>query len=245
MTPMARRRDESQEFLRAAGLRLKAARKAEGLTQIELGQRLGVTQSVVSDWERGGLASWQENLAALQRHLRTDLSDLALTPLLTTASSPAQSIVVIGEVQGGAFRRALEYPPEERYQVPVTHGITGYEGVPKWALKVIGPSVNLLYPEGTFVIVVRADDTEVCDGDRVVVYDRRGEFREATVKELRVEAGGRIALWPRSSHPDFQDPIYLDPGDEMNQDGPEIAYVVIGSFRPEDRPARSVAWKKL
>lgn len=101
--------------------------------------------------------------------------------------------------------------------------------------------MDLLYPDGSFVIVVSSAETDVRHGDRVVVYRSQGELREATIKEVRVEADGRIGLWPRSSHPDHQVPIYLDDND---QDGPEIAYVVIGVYRPEERPPAPVQFKR-
>lgn len=242
--PRASSAPDQQERLKAAGLRLQKARKAAGLNQAELGLIVGLRQSVISDWEKGKLGSWRDYMAVLTRHLKLDASDPDLTGALIPDSHPAQSIVVVGEVQGGAFRRSVEYPPEERFTVPVAHTLPGYEDLEKWALKVVGPSVDLLYPPGSYIIVVSANDVPVHDGDKVVVYERQGELREATVKQLQVEDDGRIALWPRSSHPDFQQPIYLDPGDELNQDVPEIAYVVIGSFRLEDRPTRTVAWKK-
>lgn len=46
---MARARKDSQE---SAGTRLARLRRDKGLTQIELAEKLGVTQSVVSDYER-------------------------------------------------------------------------------------------------------------------------------------------------------------------------------------------------
>jgi phage repressor protein C with HTH and peptisase S24 domain len=101
------------------------------------------------------------------------------------------------------------------------------------ALKVVGPSVNELYPDGSYVFVVSAADTDVRQGDKVVVFRRQGALCEATIKEVRVDDDGRVVLHPRSTHPDHQEPIYLEPED---QDGPEIAYVVVGSYRPEERP---------
>jgi transcriptional regulator with XRE-family HTH domain len=216
----------------AGGARIREARKAAGLTQSELGERVGVRQSVVSDWERGGLESWRDYVEAIARATGKPILFFNHGEIFSEHSPPARNIAVVGEVQGGAFRLALEYAPEDRVTVPVAP-LPGYEGVQLRALRVVGPSVNELYPDGTFVIVASAADTDVRPGDKVVVYSRQGELREATIKELRVEPDGRIALWPRSSHPDHQAPIYLTDND---QDGPEIAYVVVGSFRQEDRP---------
>jgi transcriptional regulator with XRE-family HTH domain len=219
------------------GARIRAARKEAGLTQAELALRLGLPQSVISDWERGVLQSWVDHSDKLSAALGRPKGHFSLP---TIGLTNTQGIPVIGEVEAGTFRIALEIPPEERIILPIV-ALSGIKGVDQVALKVTGPSMDLLYPDGSYVIVVSADDTDVRDGDRVVVYRAQGELREATIKEVRVEPTGRIGLWPRSSHPEHQQPIYLDPED---QDGPEIAYVVIGQFRQEERPPPPVQWRR-
>lgn len=223
---------DSKEALKADGLRIRDARKRASLTQDQLAQRLGVKQSVVSDWERGELASWKDYIPELTRALNLLPSYFAAGTTRASESQPVRYAEVVGEVQGGTFRLAVEYPPEDRFMLPAIPS-PGYDRVPLRYLRVVGDSVNLLYPDGTFVLVVSTADTDVRSGDRVVVYSRQGELREATIKEIRVEPDGRIALWPRSTHPDHQEPIYLE---AEEQDGPEIAYVVVGSYRPEERP---------
>lgn len=218
------------------GPRIRAARKELGLTQAELGMRLGLPQSVISDWERGTLHSWSDHADKLAMALGKPKSYFSAPSVTVTAT---KGIPVVGEVEAGAFRFALEIPEQDRVILPIV-ALPGMNDVEQVALKVTGPSMDLLYPDGSYVIVVSADDTDVRDGDRVVVYRAQGELREATIKEVRVEEG-RIGLYPRSSHADHQDPIFLDPQD---QDGPEIAYVVIGQFRQEERPAPAVQWRK-
>ncbi len=211
------------------GARIREARRAAGKTQAEVAAALGATQSVISDWENDRLHSWvdvAERLALLLGRPQGYFRERGAAPV------EARGIDVIGAVQGGVFQLAVEWPDEDRFQVPVAP-LPGYEGVQLRALKVVGPSVNQLYPDGSYVIVARAEDVEVREGDRVVVYRSHGGLIEATIKELRVEQDGRIALWPRSDHPEFQEPIYLEASD---QDAPQIAFVVVGSFRQERRP---------
>jgi transcriptional regulator with XRE-family HTH domain len=220
---------------RLAGLRIREARRAAGLSQVDLAKRLSLPQSVISDWERGELQSWRDYIPALSQHLDRPASYFAADGETTSSvnTSSVREIPVVGEVQGGAFRMAYEFPADEREFVPLAAAAyPAYAGVQLRALRVVGPSVNELYPDGTYVIVVSSADTDVRHGDRVVVFSRQGALCESTIKEVRVE-GSRVVLHPRSSHPDHQSPIYLDPAD---QDGPEIAYVVIGSYRPEERP---------
>ncbi len=51
------------------GGRLEAWRKAAGLTQRELGERLGVTQQTVSDWESGDITPAWERASDFDREL--------------------------------------------------------------------------------------------------------------------------------------------------------------------------------
>jgi transcriptional regulator with XRE-family HTH domain len=218
------------------GQKIRAARKAAGLTQAELASRLGVPQSVISDWENEKLKSFVDHAAAIHRALKIPLDVL----LRSSPISPVRGIEVVGMVQAGVWRNAVEWPPEERTLLPVV-GVNGYEGARLSGLKVAGASMDLLYPDGSYVIVVSSEDTDVRHGDRVVVYRAKGELTEASLKEVRVDADGRVGLWPRSSSPEHQEPIYLEPGD---QDGPEIAYVVVGRFSMEDRPAPAIQLRK-
>lgn len=221
---------------RLAALRIREARKAAKLSQTELAKRLGLPQSVISDWEREELQSWRDYLPQIATQLGVPESYFATGDETTSSvnASAVRAIPVVGEVQGGAFRMAYEFPPDERDAIRVAaDAYPAYAGVQLRALKVTGPSVNLIYPDGSHVIVVSAEDTDVRPGDKVVVFQRRGGFCESTIKEVGIEAGGRVVLYPRSTHPDHQEPIYLD---EADQDSPEIAYVVIASYRDEERP---------
>lgn len=215
------------------GKRIRDARKDAGMTQAELGEAMGVTQSVVSDWENGRLSSWQEHRDKLARVLSKPAGYFAAPQ--NTLVLPA-GIEVVGEIQAGVFRSAIEVPPGERAIIRAMPPL-GYEHLRLAALKVVGPSMDLVYPDGSYVVVVSAYDTDVRNGDRVVVYRSQGLLREATLKEVQVEPDGRVALWPRSSHPDHQEPIYLN---DAEQDGPEIAYVVVARYQDEDRPPQPV-----
>lgn len=219
------------------GAKIKAARKAAGLSQVVLAQRLGLPQSVISDWERDRLDSWRAHADRIALALGKPRGYFAAPQ--TTALN-VREIPVIGEVQAGVFREAVEIPEEERIMLPMVN-LSGYNQLQLFGLKVIGPSMDLHYPDGSYVIVASAADTDVRDGDKVVVYRSQGELRETTIKQVEVEADGRIALVPKSTHPDFQERIYLSPDE---QDGPEIAYVVIASYNMEKRPPPPIQWRK-
>jgi transcriptional regulator with XRE-family HTH domain len=58
------------------GQRLARLRKERGITQVELAQELGVTQSHVSEWERGNLRLHGELIATIARLLEVTADEL-------------------------------------------------------------------------------------------------------------------------------------------------------------------------
>lgn len=124
-------------------------------------------------------------------------------------------IFVKGEVQAGVYREAIEWRGDEWYSVTVPTS-DRFPGIERFGLYVRGNSMNMLYPEGTIVVVVRFGDIArgPRPGERVVVLRRSsvtGEF-EATLKEYQQDSEGRHILWPRSTDPEFQTPFVLQDG---------------------------------
>lgn len=140
------------------------------------------------------------------------------------------AVWVVGTVEAGAFREAVEWDRSKWYAVDVP--------VPERfrrkakALEVRGYSMDLEYLPGAVVIWVDfLDYRPPRHEDHVIVYSHRstGEV-EATVKELRIDDGGRQWLWPRSTKPEHQQPINVDalPADIETI---EIRGIVIGDYR--------------
>lgn len=142
-------------------------------------------------------------------------------------------VPVVGSVQAGAWAEILDDPPDPEDLVPIY--LPGFEGASLYALRIHGPSMDMFYPDGSLVIVCPAVEIGVREGDHVVVRRRRGSLAETTVKEVVREPTG-IALWPRSTDPNFQEPIRLETVRDAD-DGPEIIAVVVSSYliRPVQR----------
>lgn len=143
-------------------------------------------------------------------------------------------VPVVGDIQAGVFAEAMD-DFEEPEVIPVH--LAGFEGAQLFALRVRGRSMDKHYPDGTMVIVCPAAEIGVREGDHVVVRRRRGSLVETTLKEV-VREKGAIALWPRSTDPQFQDPIRLELVRDADE-GPEIIGVVVSSYtiRPiQNRP---------
>lgn len=142
-------------------------------------------------------------------------------------------IPVAGEVAAGLWREtfAIEAHEIDEY---VTIDVKGYERSRLYALKIVGPSMNLVYPDGRYVVVAPAAEAGVRIGDYVVVERYKADLVEVTVKELARERG-QLVLYPRSSDPRFQEPIRLK-ASEDDQTAPRIIGVVVADYARRERP---------
>jgi repressor LexA len=205
-------------------------RTLKGWNQRELGERLGVTQATVSRWE-GGSKPDLEYLLALAAlagmPLESWLRQRTISPNVNVSG-----VKVVGAVQAGAWLEALEWPADEQYGIDVPED-SRFRGFTKKALRVQGPSMNKLYPEGSYVIVVPYIELEMQpeDGDKVVCQRTRADgLVEATIKQY-VLSGGKPYLWPRSTDPEHQTPLLLTP--ESDGEKVQITAKVIGAYIPE------------
>ena len=77
----ADRRPEYHGGMETMGQRIKALREARGMSQQELGQRVGVSKSAVSQWETDSTASVKlPTFLALLEVLHTDMEYLVYGP---------------------------------------------------------------------------------------------------------------------------------------------------------------------
>lgn len=148
-----------------------------------------------------------------------------------TALGP--QLFVIGEVAAGLFREAWKLPDDE--WVAYTGRADVAAPVQKrFGLKVVGDSMDLLYPPGTILDCVEYDHEEpVPDGKRVIVqrFKKDGAV-ESTVKELVRDAQGVRWLVPRSNNPSHR-AIRCDQPDSPEIKRVEIFGIVVASIRPE------------
>jgi transcriptional regulator with XRE-family HTH domain len=230
--------------------RLRTAMDAVGMSQSELARRIGSApqsiQSILS-----GASKTSRHIAKIANVLQVSTLWLAegqgpmrpgtptpsgyhevAGPTAVLSPTPLRPIKVVGHVQAGHFREALEWPAADQWEVFVPISPT-YSSLPITALEVRGPSMDMLYPHGSLVICVKFIDLgrDPKSGERVVVYRTLPNgLVEASVKEYRIDRDGQPRLWPRSSHPDFQAPVTVEPnpGEVML-----ITHLVVGSYRSE------------
>ncbi|QCE32774.1 hypothetical protein FAI41_03790 [Acetobacteraceae bacterium] len=194
-------------------------RQETGDSYSKIARNCGLAQSTISrfmdDTQTTGVlsATTEEKILSIygaetpnplkNQHFRTFPSP----KLLTT-----HQINVIGSVQAGLWREAMELSHEDRYQI-AAHVPEKYKTIPYYGLLVQGESMNRIFPDGSIVIVAnfldlaRGPET----GDYVIVQ-RRDPYSaafEATVKAFQQCENGEMLLWPRSTDPHFQRPFVL------------------------------------
>lgn len=199
--------------------RLADARDAAGLTQQQAADFLGINRDRYSKYEGRSVIPVDFAVRIAERlgkpfeyFVRVDPVNEIFPTSPHTDISPfagTRPVMAVGAVQAGMFREALEWEPDrqERLAIPVD---IPYSDKPLKALKVVGPSMNMWYPDGSYVVLVPTIHLPggwlPATGQHVIAQRRNewGEF-EATIKEIAYD-GNDILLWPRSDHPDFQKP---------------------------------------
>lgn len=109
---------------------------------------------------------------------------------------------VVGQVEAGAWREAIEWPEEKQFDIPILKD-GRYPGVARYALELVGDSMNTLYPfPQTYVIFVRFLDIMrgPMPGETVIAHRQRHEMFEATCKTFTLN-GAAGYLEPRSTNP--------------------------------------------
>lgn len=158
-------------------LRLKEARKAKGLTQVEVSKIIGISQNGYSDWETG-----KNRVDAVSLNKLADLYGVTVDYLLGGSEAPTNTalrIPVLGSVPAGVPLEAIEDIVDwEELPQSMASGEKEY-----FALEVKGDSMWPDYLPGD-VVIVRRQPT--CDsGDDCVVYING---YDATLKQVRLNA---------------------------------------------------------
>ena len=207
------------------GTRIRQAREGAGKSQENIADHFGITREAVSQWESGHTRPRTHRLVALARFLGTTLEwlmtesgEMPVADVATVLPTSHNRIFVVGEVQAGVWREAMEESPDVRHYIETPED-PRYPGICRFALRVKGQSMGDVFPDGSIIICVKLMDIgrQPLDGEYVIVQRVRPDgLTEATVKQY-VLKDGQVYLWPRSQHPDFQQPLKLTPDGENEE----------------------------
>lgn len=168
--------------------RLKEARRAKGLTQVEVAKYIGITQGGYSGWERGDINIDGVSLARL-----AELFDVTTDYLIGKTDIQTDKpikIPVLGSVPAGVPLEAIEDILDWE-ELPQSMAAGGRE---YFALEVKGDSMWPDYLPGD-VVIVRKQPT--CDsGEDCVVYVNG---YDATLKTVRLnDSDQSLTIVPRN-----------------------------------------------
>lgn len=206
-------------------INLAEHRRRKKLSQAALAEMLGVEQPTVQRWETGKRQPDLEQLGSLADALGIAPGELFTLPQQVPLGP---TLNVKGEVAAGVWRPAFELPQDEWQRFTGRPDILASLDM-RFGLRVVGESMNELYPHGSIVECVSVfSGADIIPGKRVIVVRQRDDLEyEATVKEL-VETDGRLWAVPRSTNPTFR----AFPLDE-NEDGiieTRIAAIVVAAI---------------
>jgi phage repressor protein C with HTH and peptisase S24 domain len=190
---------------------LRAELEKPGRSQSALARFLGLEHpSIVNRMVAGQRTIKATEADRIRQYLSSTEDSTAAITHSGQVALQASSLPVRGIVEAGSWR-------EVAYSDIATEELIAPKSIVDsgaYALKVAGPSMDLFYPDGSYVIVQPWHGGPLPIGKHVIVERERDGLRETTIKELCRAADGRLELWPRSSQPGHQTPLTYDEHDE-------------------------------
>lgn len=212
-----------EERKKRAAERVRELRESFGMEQPEFARFLGLPkdgQSSISKWESAKSAPGSKAAALLALKGGKDaLYYQGLEPAPSVSASKIRMAPIVGVVQAGAWREAIEFPPDEQEQFPVPPNTPNFD---VQAFIVRGTSMDQVFPDGTVVLVAGtiANRINPRGGDYVLVQRTDADgLIEASLKQYVVDVDGTKWLWPRSNDPRFQAPLAVDENDDATITG--------------------------
>lgn len=206
---------------------LKAELRQPGRSQSALARYLGVVPEIVNRMCSGSRSIKSHEADQIREYLATH-GVAATFAHISPRPSNVSLLTVRGTVEAGSWREVaftdLIHDPET---LPAPHSVVDSGA---FALRVAGPSMDQLYPDGSYVVVQPWHGGPLPFGKRVIVERTRHGLVETTVKELVHGPDGEPELRPRSTHPAHQAPILYK---DMEDVTVRIIGIVIWSMKPE------------
>lgn len=167
---------------------IRAARKAAGLTMKELGARVGVKESTISQYETGKRQPDNTMLLMLAEELNTTVSYLLAedirkerVPILT---DDVITLPILGDVAAGFDRVAIEDWEGDSIDIPRSY-LKGRPLNDFFVLRVTGNSMYPMFMEGDIVLVLRQPTLNHSGDIGVILYDQE----EASLKKVEFAPG--------------------------------------------------------
>lgn len=211
--------------------KLLELRKKTGMTQQQLADLVGTSQPQIKKLEKGQRAltkQWAERLAP---HLHVSPEEIMFEkPLQKTE---VVGLRVMGIIKAGDWKdiSILGDDDTEPEVIQVARD-PRFPRAEQYALRVEGDSMNEMFADGAYVTCVDYADSGLYLKTGLILHVERTlagtHLVETTLKEVKVLAGGKFALVPRSTNPVHKE--FVLNGDESIEI--RVRGVVTGKWEP-------------
>ena len=216
--------------MKTIATKIKNLRLSLGLTQVEFGKAVGADQAQIHRWESGKQKPWPATMLKLAEMVGvTPQEFLGVDEGNAGGAGPPVDYYRTVPVTGTAGEAADDYPDSEWRYVPAPP-FPELRDAPIFARVVVGDSMNLVHPSGSYVFVAPTTDGKIRNGDYVVVRHPLADGATETVLRQYVVDGDAAWLWPRSSDPMSQTPIKFKEGRRQTGNA-QIIGIVVASTR--------------
>jgi transcriptional regulator with XRE-family HTH domain len=171
--------------------KIKEIREAQGMSQEELGRRIGTVGTTISRLETGARKLKQHQMEAIARVLRCKPADLIADGLPNVPTD--MLISVAGELNADTWRVHVHKDGASTETVPLLppHKI---KNLAASAWRITDDHASWLTPAGSYVITVPVEALRKSpiDGDIVVVRSKEGRMERNMLSKVRVDARGVV-----------------------------------------------------
>lgn len=223
------------------GTRLSAARRHAGYeTVADAARSLGVKYPTYASHENGSAGVRHPVAEKYARKFRVSLEWLLTGrgDMLAQGVAPTEievsGLPVLGSIQAGHWLETTFLDADEEPEVLPVARDARFPRARQYALYVVGDSMDLDYPDGSYVTCVDFSESglSIVDGLTVHVERQRsaGQLVEITLKRV-VARNGIFSLAPRSTNPVHQPITFTGQDSDI-----VIRGVVTGGWRQTDIP---------
>ncbi len=214
-------------------VQLRRRMQAAGYNQKSLARVAQLNETAVRDILKGRSKNPRiDTLEALARILGCSVTVLRGEEGRAETSDRVEGVEVIGALDARESAVSMVRFAESGYviDVPKDHR---YRGVPRFALEVVGRTINRLYEGRAIVICIRMEDLGrgLEQGEQVIAEIVRpsGEPEFAIMKHI-IDGDDQAWLWPQTTGGEQPRPIRLDPQSPSKS---KVMALVVGSYRQE------------
>lgn len=182
--------------------RVKQLREHAGMTQVEVAEKLGLTNRAIGAWESGRAKPRLDKMKQLADLFNVTVSELMGEPGIDLPR-PAESVALPVAVAGHAGEFTDEPEPDEVVDVPVSV-LERINDPDAYIIRIRGDCMNRRFPDGANAVA--SPNAEPRNGDAVVA-----EYNGELIVRQFFRGASTLVLSPDSRDEGYEDIVFDDP----------------------------------